>query len=133
MPDEASTRSEYQDKAKAALEKLKAQLDELRVQADLAQAEARDRIDAAIDALRKRQGDAKVRLDDAQSAGSDAWKSAAKQVESVVDDLGDAFSKLAGDVQAAVGAAGAAAGKGREAFLEEWKKARAEREQLLGE
>jgi hypothetical protein len=126
MPDEATTRSEYQEKAKAALDKL-------RVQADLAQAEARDRLEAAIDALRKRQGEAKVRLDDAQSAGTDAWKSAATQVESVVDDLGDAFSKLAGEVQAAVGAAGAAAAKGRDAFLDEWKKARADRERLLEE
>jgi hypothetical protein len=133
MPDEATTRSEYQEKAKAALDKLKTQLDELRVQADLAQAEARDRLEAAIDALRKRQGEAKVRLDDAQSAGTDAWKSAATQVESVVDDLGDAFSKLAGEVQAAVGAAGAAAAKGRDAFLDEWKKARADRERLLEE
>jgi molecular chaperone GrpE (heat shock protein) len=133
MPDDASTRTEYQEKAKAALEKLKAQIDELRVQADLAQAEARDRLEAAIEVLRKRQAEAKVRLDDAQSAGADAWRSAAQQVESVVDDLGDAFSKLAGEVQAAVGAAGAAATKGRDAFLDEWKKARAEREQLLDE
>ena len=106
MPDDTTARAEYQAKALAALEKLKTQLDELRVQADLAQAEARERLDAAIDALRKRQTDAKVRLDDAQSAGADAWKSAAKQVESVVDDLGDTFSKLAGEVQDAVGAAG---------------------------
>ena len=40
MPDEATTRNEYQEKAKAALDTLKTQLDELRVQADLAQAEA---------------------------------------------------------------------------------------------
>lgn len=131
MPDDATTRNEYQDKARAALEKMKTQLDELRVQADLAQAEARDRLEAAIDALRTRQSEAKVRLDEAQSAGADAWKSAARQVESVVDDLGDAFSKLAGEVQSAVGAAGAAASKGRDAFLDEWKKARTEREKLL--
>jgi len=133
MPDDATTRNEYQEKAKAALDTLKGQLDELRVQADLAQAEARDRLETAIEALRKRQSEAKVRLDDAQSAGTDAWRSAAKQVESVVDDLGDAFSKLASEVQAAVGAAGAAATKGRDAFLDEWKKARVEREKLLDE
>jgi hypothetical protein len=133
MPDEASARTEYQEKAKAALDTLKTQLDELRVQADLAQAEARDRLEAAIDALRKRQIEAKARLDDAQSTGADAWRSAARQLESVVDDLGDTFSKLAGEVQAAVEAAGAAASKGRDAFLDEWKKARTEREQLLNE
>jgi hypothetical protein len=131
MADEATTRSEYQEKARAALDTLKTQIDELRVQADLAQAEARDRLEAAIEALRKKQGEAKVKLDEAQSTGADTWKSVAKQVEQVVDDLGDTFSKLAVDVQTAVGAAGAAASKGRDAFLDEWKKARTEREQLL--
>jgi len=133
MPDDEKTRNEYEAKAKAALDKLKTQLDELRVQADLAQAEARDRLEQAIDVLRKRQAEAKVRLDDAQSAGSDAWRSVARQAEQIVDDLGDAFSKLAGEVQSAVGAAGAAAGKGRDVFLDEWKKARTEREKLLDE
>lgn len=133
MPDDEKTRNEYEEKAKAALDKLKTQLDELRVQADLAQAEARDRLEQAIEALRKRQGEARTRLDDAQAAGSDAWRSVAKQAEQIVDDLGDAFSKLAGEVQSAVGAAGAAAGKGRDVFLDEWKKARTEREKLLDE
>jgi chromosome segregation ATPase len=133
VPDDEKSRNEYEEKAKAALEKLKGQIDDLRVQADLAQAEARDRLEQAIDALRKRQSEAKRRLDEAQSAGSDAWRSVAKQAEQIVDDLGDAFSKLAVEVQSAVGAAGAAAGKGRDVFLDEWKKARAEREKLLDE
>ena len=110
----------------AALETLKTQIDELRVQADLAQAEARDRLEAAIDSLRTKQGEAKVKLDEAQSTGADTWKTVAKQIEQAVDDLGDTFSKLAGEVQTAVGAAGAAASKGRDAFLDEWKKARTE-------
>jgi prophage DNA circulation protein len=131
MADDASTRTEYQEKARAALDALKTQLDELRVQADLAQAEAKDRLDAAIDALRARQSDAKAKLEDAQSSGAETWKSVAHQVEQVVDDLGDAFSKLAGEVQSAVGAAGAAAAKGRDAFLDQWNRSRTEREQLL--
>lgn len=131
MADEATTRQEYQDKARAALDAIKTQLDELRVQANLAQAEARDRLEAAVDTLREKQSEAKVKLDDAQASGTETWKSVAKQVEQVVDDLGDAFSKLAGEVQAAVGAAGSAATKGRDAFLDEWKKARTEREKLL--
>jgi len=131
MADDATTRTEYQEKARAALDALKGQLDELRVQADLAQAEARDRLEAAIDGLRKKQSEAKAKLDEAQSTGADRWKAAAEQLEQVVDDLGDALSKLAAEVQTAVGAAGAAAAKGRDAFLAEWKKSRAEREELL--
>ena len=82
------------------------------MQADLAEAEAWDRLEAAIDTLRTKQGEAKVKLDEAQSTGADTWKTVAKQIEQVVDDLGDTFSKLAGEVQAAVGTAGAAASKG---------------------
>ncbi|HEX6311632.1 MAG TPA: hypothetical protein VF152_08385, partial [Acidimicrobiia bacterium] len=65
--------------------------------------------------------------------GADAWKSAAGQLEEAVDDLGDAFSKLADQVQAAAGAAGEASKKGYNAFLDQWKKARAERQALLDE
>lgn len=130
MADEVD-QSEYQEQAQSALDKLKAQIDELRVQADLAQAEARDRLTQSIEALRKRQGEAKVKLDDAQKAGTGAWKSVAKQAEQVVSELGDTFSKVADEVQSAAGAAGAAAGKGREAFLDEWHKARDARQKLL--
>jgi hypothetical protein len=130
MPDD-TTKDEYQQQAQSALDKLKAQIDELRVQADLAQAEARDRLGQGIETLRKRQGEAKTKLDEAQKTGTEAWKSVAKQAEQVVDELGDAFSKVASDVQSAVGAAGAAAGKGRDAFLDEWKKMRTRRSELL--
>lgn len=129
--DTQSARDRYQALARSALGKLRTQVDELRVQADLAQAEARDRFQQGVEGLRSREGTAKVKLDEAQEAGADAWKSVAQQAEQVVDDLGDAFSKLATEVQAAVGKAGAAAAKGRAAFLEEWKQERADREKLL--
>ncbi len=132
MADEVG-QSEYQEQAKSALDKLKTQIDELRVQADLAQAEARDRLTKSIEGLRKRQGEAKSKLDDAQKAGTGAWKTVAKQAEQVVSELGDTFSKVASEVQSAAGAAGGAASKGREAFLEEWRKARDSRQKLLDE
>jgi hypothetical protein len=128
-----ASQDEYREKAKDALDRLQAQLDELRVQADLAQAEARDRLENAVDALRARQRDVRARLDDAGRTGAGAWQMAASQVEEAVDDLGDAFSKLADEVQAAAGAAGEASKKGYAAFLDQWKKARAEREALLDE
>ena len=128
---EDKAKSDYEEQAKSALEKIRTQIDELRVQADLAGAEARDRLQQGIEALRKRQGEAKARLDDAQKAGSGAWKSVAKQTESLVDDLGEAFGKLSGEVQAAVGAAGSAASKGADAFLAEWRKGRDARKKLL--
>ncbi len=134
MADETQpTRDRWQTQARGALDKLRGQVDELRVQADLAQAEARDRIQQGVEGLRSGETKAKVKLDEAQTAGADAWKQVAHQAEQVVDDLGDAFSKLAAEAKAALGKAGAAAAKGRDAFLEEWKQDRAEREKLLDE
>jgi hypothetical protein len=126
-----TAKNDYEAQAKSALEKIRIQIDELRVQADLAGAEARDRLQASIEALRKRQGEAKLKLDDAQKAGADAWKSVAKQAEAIVDDLGEAFGKLSDEVQSAVGAAGAAANKGKDTFLAEFRKARDARKKLL--
>jgi len=57
----------------------------------------------------------------------------AKQAESAVSDLGDAFSKLATEVQSAAGAAGSAASKGFDAFRDEWRRAREDRQKLLDE
>src|SRR3954453_6763872 len=74
-----ATQDEYRAKAREALEKLQQQIDELKVQANLAGAEARDRLDKAIDALRKRQAETRTKLDQAADATGDAWKNAAKQ------------------------------------------------------
>lgn len=125
------TQDEYRAKAQEALDKLQAQLDELRVQVALAQAEGRDRFEQAVDALRDRQRDVRGRLDEAGKVGADAWKAAATQVEEAVGNLGETFQNMADEVQAAAGAAGSAAGAGRQAFLDEWKRQRAEREALL--
>jgi len=45
---EPANQSEYQEQAQSALDKIKSQIDELRVQADLAQAEARDRLQQGV-------------------------------------------------------------------------------------
>jgi hypothetical protein len=73
-----ATQDEYRAKAREALEKLQQQVDELKVQANLAGAEARERFDKAIDALRKRQSETRSKLDQAAGAPGDAWKNAAK-------------------------------------------------------
>jgi hypothetical protein len=120
-------KDDYLQKAQAALTSIQAQLDELRVQADLAQAEARDRLQLGIAELRKRQGEAKAKVDEAQQAGSDTWKVVSAQAEQAVDGLGDALSKLSEEVQAA----GGAAVKGWKTFFDEWNKDRAERKKIL--
>ena len=126
-----ATQDEYRAKARDALDKLQTQIDELRVQANLAGAEARDRFEKAIDALRKRQAEAKVSLDRAAEMSGDAWKSTAKQIEEAVDDVGDAFSSLAEEIDANLRSAGKAAKAGHRAFLKEWRKQRAAREKII--
>ena len=126
-----SPRERYEAQARAALERLRGQVDELRVQADLAQAEARDRLQRGLEKLRARQAEAKVKLDEAQAAGADAWQARAAQAEALVGDLGDSFTKLAAEVQAAVDTAGSAASKARDVFMDEWNKLRSERSSLL--
>ena len=72
---DVSTLDEYVAKARTALEQLRGQLDELRVQADLAQADAHDRIQAGIASVQKAQANAKTQLDQAAKSGQDTWKS----------------------------------------------------------
>ena len=126
-----ATFDEYKQKAEHALESLRTQLDELRVQADLAQAEARDRFETAIDALRHRQAELKASLERAKAESGGTWQALAKQLEAGVDEAGDAFTKLAGEIDTALGKAGEAAKTARRAFVDEWKQQRAEREQMV--
>ena len=126
-----ATFDEYRDKAEQALTSLHTQLDELRVQADLAQAEARDRFETAIDALRHRQAELKANLGRAKAESGGTWQALAKQLEAGVDDIGDAFTKLASEVDAALGTAGEAARSARDAFVAEWTQQRTEREQMV--
>jgi hypothetical protein len=126
-----TTQDEYRAKARDALDKLQTQIDELRVQANLAGAEARERFENAIDALRKRQAETKVNLDRAAEKSGDAWKTAAKQMEDAVDSIGDGFSSLAEEIDANLRSAGQAAKAGHRAFLEEWRKQREARQRLI--
>jgi ABC-type transporter Mla subunit MlaD len=128
-----STLEDYVAKAQTALDGLRPQLDELRVQADLAQAEARDRLQAAIVSLQKAQASAKSQLDQAARAGKDTWKTTAGQAEQAVDDLGTQLQQVAEQVQTTVGAAAPAAQKAWRTFLDEWNRQRQDREKLLRE
>jgi len=126
-----ASEDEYRAKTHEALDKLWAQIDELKKEANEAPADARERFDKAIDTLKKRQTETKSKLDQAADATGDAWKKAAKQVEDAVDDLSETFSTLADEIDASARSAGAAAMAGQQAFLAEWKTQREERKKLL--
>jgi chromosome segregation ATPase len=128
-----ATVDDYVAKARAALDQLRPQLDELRVQADLAQSEARDRLRAGVDAVQHAQARAKAQLDQAAHAGQDSWQTTARQAEQTVNDVATQLQSLADQVQSAVGAAAPAARKAWTTFLDEWNRGRGDRERILDE
>lgn len=124
---------DYVAKARSALDGLRPTLDELRVQADLAQADARDRLQAGIAKVQEAQAAAKAQLDEAARAGQGTWKSTARQAEQAVDDVGTQLQALIDQVQGRVGAAAPAARKAWGAFLDEWNRQQGDRAHLLDE
>ncbi len=128
-----STLDDYVTKARAALDQLRPQLDELRVQADLAKAEARDRLQSGIASLQQAQTRAKSQVDQAAQAGQGTWRSTAEKAEKSVNEVGTQLQSLVDQVQESVGAAAPAAKKAWTAFLDEWNRSKRDREQLLKE
>jgi uncharacterized phage infection (PIP) family protein YhgE len=128
-----STLDDYVTKARAALDQLRPQLDELKVQADLAKAEARDRLQSGIASLQQAQARAKSQVDEAAKAGQGTWRTTAEKAEKSVNDLGTQLQSLVDQVQDNVGAAAPAAKKAWSTFLDEWNRAKRDRERLLSE
>jgi hypothetical protein len=128
-----SALDDYVAKARSALDGVRPTLDELRVQADLAQAEARDRLQAGIAKVQEAQVKAKAQLDEAARAGQGTWKTRARQAEQAVDDVGAQLQALIDQLQGRVGAAAPAARKAWSAFRDEWSQQRSDREHLLDE
>jgi len=128
-----STLDDYVTKARSALDGLRPQLDELRVQGDLAQADARDRIHAGIAKVQQAQANAKSQIDQAAKSGQDTWRSTARQAEQTVNDVGAQFQTVVAEVQGSVSAAAPAARRAWTTFLDEWNRERGERQRLLDE
>lgn len=128
-----STLDDYVAKARSALDQLRPPLDELRGQADVAQSEARDRLQAGIAAVQKAQAKAKAQLDQAAQAGQGTWQSTARQAEQALNDAGAQLQTLIDQVQGNVGAAAPAARKAWAAFRDEWNRGQTDRTKLLDE
>jgi ABC-type transporter Mla subunit MlaD len=126
-----STLDDYVTKARSALDGVRPQLDELRVQADLARAEARDRLQTGFAAVQRAQSRAKQQLDEATRTGQDTWQSTARQAEQTVNEVGTQLQALVEQVQGAVGAAAPAARKAWTKFLDEWNRERGDRQRLI--
>jgi len=126
-----SRTDEYLDRARTALEDLRAQIDALRVQVDLGSAEARDRLQQSIAKLQNLQQDARERVDKAQNAAVDAWGQVARQAETAIAAAGDHYERLLKEWESATSPVSSAARVGFDAFRAEWKRRRDEREKLI--
>ena len=128
-----STFDDYLAKARAALEGLRPQLDQLRVQADLAQADARDKVQAGIAKVQQAQAKAKTQLDQAAKSSQGTWRSRARQAEQAVNEVGTQLQGVVDQLQDSVNAAAPAARRAWAAVRDEWNRERGDRERLLDE
>jgi chromosome segregation ATPase len=78
--------------AESQLDDWKARIDQLEVQAHLAQMEADDQLQPLLDKMRNRYLDARSQFDKASSAAGDALNTVTDGVRSAAKDLGDALS-----------------------------------------
>ena len=128
-----SALDDYLAKARAALDGVRPQLDDLKVQANLAQADVKDRLQAGIAKVQQAQAKAKVQLDEAAKSGQGTWRTTARQAEHTVNEVGEQLQQVAEQVQRSVSAAAPAARRAWTAFLAEWNRERGDREHLLDE
>ncbi|HEV2309302.1 MAG TPA: hypothetical protein VGU73_02170 [Acidimicrobiia bacterium] len=128
-----SALDDYLAKARAALDGVRPQLDDLKVQANLAQADAKERLQAGFAKVQQAQAKAKTQLDEASKSGQDTWRTTARRAEQTVNDVGSQLQDVAEQVQRSVTAAAPAARRAWTAFLDEWNRDRGDRERLLKE
>ena len=128
-----SALDDYLAKARAALDGVRPQLDDLKVQANLAQADAKERLQAGFAKVQQAQAKAKTQLDEAAKSGQDTWRTTAQRAEQTVNDVGSQLQDVAEQVQRSVTAAAPAARRAWTAFLDEWNRDRGDRERLLKE
>ena len=126
-----SPTEEYMERARTALDQLRTEIDAFRVQADLGEAEIRERFHQGIHTLRGLQQDAYERLDQVQAATVDGWHQIAEQVENAITTTGDAYERLVNEWKSVTGPASLAARAGLDTFRTEWNRQRAERKQLI--
>lgn len=88
-----SDRKTYEATAEAKMQKLGAQIDELQVKANLAEADAKVKYQEQIDALQVRQAEAKAKFEVLKGSAESAWEELQSGVESAWKELQIACDK----------------------------------------
>jgi hypothetical protein len=89
------TKQEYQEQMEVQLTNLQTKIDELRVKAALAKADARDAYYEQIEALNPKYETARIKLQELKLSSGNAWEDIKAGMESAWDELQNAFSRAA--------------------------------------
>lgn len=89
-----ATKEEYQKKLEAQLQEWDAQLDQLKVRAQEAQANVRVKIEEELESLKAQRAAVQGKLDELRSRSENAWEDLKDGAEKAWSDLGDAINKV---------------------------------------
>ncbi|MEM7553081.1 MAG: coiled coil domain-containing protein [Cyanobacteria bacterium P01_A01_bin.84] len=88
-------KQDYQQKMQGQLENIQTKIDELKVKASLAKADAKDAYEEQINILGIKQQEAQMKLQELTSSSESAWQDIKDGMESAWNDLQGAFNKAA--------------------------------------
>lgn len=86
-------KQEYQRKMEAQIEKIQSQIDELKVKASLAKADAKDAYQEQIDTLNSKYSIATSKLEQLKDSSGNAWEEMKTGLERAWGELQDSFNK----------------------------------------
>ncbi|KST69982.1 sll1863 family stress response protein [Mastigocoleus testarum] len=87
------SKQEYQKKMEAQLQNLQTKIDEFKVKASLAKADAKDAYDEQISILNTKQHEAKLKFQEIQKSSESAWEDMKSGMENAWNDLQTSFNK----------------------------------------
>ena len=91
MQLQESTKQEYQEKAQAQLDRLNAQIDEFKLQAKLAQADAKVEYKEKLELLHKKRDEVQLQLKQLQQSSDRAWTEMKQGFEAAWTELNTAW------------------------------------------
>jgi len=87
------TKEEYQVEMEAQIAKLHTKIDELKVQAALAKADAKDKYHEQIEVLNDKYEVTRVKLQELKASSGNAWEDIKSGLESAWDELQASFKR----------------------------------------
>ncbi|MBW4511457.1 MAG: hypothetical protein KME64_33835 [Scytonematopsis contorta HA4267-MV1] len=87
------TKQEYQTEMESQMAKLQTQIDELKVKASLAKADAKDKYHEQIETLNSKCQTARGKLQELKASSNDAWEEIKVGLDNAWNELQSAFNR----------------------------------------